>query len=473
MIGVYGTKKKGGAKANKIKNEVRGPVGKRLLRGGAWATLGRMLAVPTGVALNGLLARLLSPVEMGAYFIVLSLVAFGSNLAQLGLFQSIVRLVAESHALGNPGRARSAIIKGLVTISCAVLTISLFFVTDRWKGFAYRTFESDLVAQSMNLAAGFLIVLTLQKFLAETFRGFHDIKLATGLNELIMRILSTCLYAAIWFVYGKSDLFQALSILILCGATSVFLGAFFLIKRLRKIFEEGGDISFKELLKVSVPLVLPSIAPIVMGQVSILILAACRPHSEVALYGAVERLSLLVFMPLIIVNAVVPPLISELYAQGRKGELQQYLRQTTTLAAIPAVGMLMLFLLFGPWILRATYGEFYQNGYAILAILAISKGVNVFTGSCGMMQIMTGNQKSLVILTTVSAIAMIMASLAVVPRWGVVGVVVVFGFISTVQSLFSLMLARKHTGVWTHLSLRLATPSEMAGFMRKLRTSTE
>ena len=125
------------------------------------------------------------------------------------------------------------------------------------------------------------------------------------------------------------------------------------------------------------------------------------------------------------------------------------------------------------WILRATYGEFYQNGYAILAILAISKGVNVFTGSCGMMQIMTGNQKSLVILTTVSAIAMIMASLAVVPRWGVVGLVVVFGFISTVQSLFSLMLARKHTGVWTHLSLRLATPSEMAGFMRKLRTSTE
>jgi O-antigen/teichoic acid export membrane protein len=39
-------------------------------------------------------------------------------------------------------------------------------------------------------------------------------------------------------------------------------------------------------------------------------MGAFRPHTEVAVYGAASRLVILVAMPLVIVNSVVPPLIA-------------------------------------------------------------------------------------------------------------------------------------------------------------------
>ena len=81
----------------------------RLLSGGVWATGGKAAAAASAVGVNALLARLLRPEELGAYFLTLSLVSITATIAGLGLSRTVVRLVAESVGREEPGRARGAV----------------------------------------------------------------------------------------------------------------------------------------------------------------------------------------------------------------------------------------------------------------------------------------------------------------------------------------------------------------------------
>ena len=80
-------------------------VKRKLLRGSAWVTGGRMLSIALGIALNALLARILTPTELGQYFTTMALVFVGSIIAQLGLDRAVVRFVSTALALDEPGQA--------------------------------------------------------------------------------------------------------------------------------------------------------------------------------------------------------------------------------------------------------------------------------------------------------------------------------------------------------------------------------
>src|SRR3712207_7596565 len=68
---------------------------RRLLRGGGWAFGGKMLVAFTGLASSALLARLLTPEELGTYFLAYSILNVGTSLGALGLTGTVVRLVAQ------------------------------------------------------------------------------------------------------------------------------------------------------------------------------------------------------------------------------------------------------------------------------------------------------------------------------------------------------------------------------------------
>src|SRR5712691_6335697 len=84
-------------------------VRRRLLSGGAWASAGKLFSSATTVLVTAVLARVLTVKEMGDYFLLFSMVSVAAVLAQLGLDQTVVRLVASSIGKGMPGRARAAV----------------------------------------------------------------------------------------------------------------------------------------------------------------------------------------------------------------------------------------------------------------------------------------------------------------------------------------------------------------------------
>ena len=85
------------------------PLSQRLIRGGGWVLLGRAVALPVGLLQAMLLARVLAPADVGAYFLAISLVIPLAIISQLGLSRPMVKLVASALALERPNAARHAI----------------------------------------------------------------------------------------------------------------------------------------------------------------------------------------------------------------------------------------------------------------------------------------------------------------------------------------------------------------------------
>src|SRR5581483_5167962 len=98
-----------------------------------------------------------------------------------------------------------------------------------------------------------------------------------------------------------------------------------------------GTLRSADVLSLAWPLLVTNIASFLVGTgVDLWVVGAFRSADQVALYGGASRLVFVVATPLIIVAQVLPPVISELHAQGRNRELEHSLRAASTLSGIPA-----------------------------------------------------------------------------------------------------------------------------------------
>ena len=96
-------------------------------------------------------------------------------------------------------------------------------------------------------------------------------------------------------------------------------------------------------------------------------------------------------MPLQITNLVLPPIIAEMYAQGRTGTLERALRNFSTLSGVLSLLVLIVFMLLGGPILGVVYGSGYQS--AAMVLLSAGKLAAVWAGSCGAVLQFTGHQR--------------------------------------------------------------------------------
>ena len=139
----------------------------------------------------------------------------------------------------------------------------------------------------------------------------------------------------------------------------------------------------REVLSISLPLLIVTLVMMVRTNGDIWMLGAFLPQGELALYGAANRLVTMVTMPMAIVTAVTPPLIAEMYSQGRREDLEHTLRSTATLTGIPAWLASMGCIFFAGPILGLVFGNYYREGAVVLALLSIGLFASVCAGSCG------------------------------------------------------------------------------------------
>lgn len=438
----------------------------RLLSGSAWALGGKAGASVIGLVTNAILARMLSPQELGAYFLALSVVSFGAIVGCLGLNRSAVRFVAEALGLERQDRARRimVLVLGIGTLG-GLASGGTYLLAGPL--IAERLFGSPALIAVTGLVAGWIALSTLQELSAETFRGLHDIRLATlfggvatGGNSagIVMRVILISALVLIWLQGGESSLTTVMLVMVGSASVSTLISAIVLGMRIRSIGSphSGGETSVKEVIFVSAPLFVNNVTVFFLTQSDLWIVGAFGSGEEVAIYGAASRFVMLVTMPLLIVNAVLPPIIAEMYARGERARLEGILRPFATLAGIPSVIALALFALAGGPILGFVYGEFYSGGALVLALLSLGKLALVVSGSCGLTLQMTGNQTLIMWISILSGVLFFAGAIWAVQVYGAAGVASVSAASMIFQNLLMLLAARWKTGIWTHVNLSIS-----------------
>jgi len=426
----------------------------KLLKGSAWAFAGKLVSVLTALGVNALLARLLTPNEMGAYFLTLSLVSVAAVVAQLGLTQTLIKLVSESMAVEKLSRVRRSIVLALRMAAVSSLVVAVFFIFGGGAWIAENLFNLDVMLGVMGLISMWMAVLVYQGLISEVFRGFHDIRLATIFGGLVTSIISMVLFSSLWWLQGSSDYQQIVFLTLVAGGTSTAISSFILLDKLKKLpllsFEE---INTQKIISISWPLWVTSLTLIVLLQADLWILGMFSTKDEVAIYGAVARLVVLITMPLLIINAVVPPLIAEMSALGKIKELERLLRSIATWASFPAIFVVCIFAFYGDDVLSILYGEFYQSGGVVLMILGGGQLINVWAGSCGQVLMLTGHQSSMMKITIASGFLTVTLAYFLVAKFGAVGVACSAAAGMVVQNIIMLIIVKKKIGLWTHVNL--------------------
>jgi O-antigen/teichoic acid export membrane protein len=166
-------------------------------------------------------------------------------------------------------------------------------------------------------------------------------------------------------------------------------------------------------------------------------------------------------MPLLVVNLVLPPIVAEMYAQGQTGRLERTLRTFSTLAGVPSLLVLMVFMLLGGPILRLVYGvELFppeslaiHQGAIVLGVLSAAKLTAVWSGSCGLVLQFTGHQSSMLRVSLLTSPLFFVVAILATQRYGSVGVACAAALTTTLQNVIMVLLAKRKTGMWTHVSL--------------------
>ena len=425
----------------------------RILGGGVWAFSGKVATVFSGLVINAILARLLTPGELGAYFLTVSLVWTASIVAQLGLHTTVVSLVAESMATHRQARAKQSIKLSLLLTLVGGLIVGSILAFGGGKWIADGVFHSHFMSQAMGLVAVWVIIFTFQNLIAEIFRGFHDIRLATIYGGLSTSFLSMLMFGALWFYQGHSDFREIIILSVVAGLISIIFSSLITGRSLNQLPSNGNSIQVKDILRISWPIWITTLAFFVLSQVDLWILGLFGSHGEVAVYGAAMRLMVVVAMPLVIVNSVVPPIIAEMYAQNNIKILERILRTTATFAGLPAIIVFIVFIFWGDISMLLIFGDSYTVGSQVLVILSIGQVANVLAGSCGLTLMLTGHQTQVMIITIVSGIGTVVGALLLVRSFAGMGVASAAAVGMIVQNILLVLVTKRKVGVWTHFGL--------------------
>jgi O-antigen/teichoic acid export membrane protein len=439
------------------------PPRRNLLSDGSWALGGRVTTIFATVASNALLARLLAPEDLGTYFLAFSIVSFGALVGSLGLNQVVVRFVAESMSLNRPERARRTVYLVCVLGLAGALGVGGGYLL---LGDALGTslFGSPALSAVTGLIAGWMVAMTLQMLLSETFRGFHDIRLATLFNNLVTALLLTVSLGLLWLLRGETTLATAVLLAMGSGFSSVSLGGLLLRRRLAALPQEAkSQMGFGAILPVAWPLLIANLTVFVVTQADLWVLGAFRPPEEVGIYGAAARMVALVMIPLAIVNAVASPLIAQMYARGSRAELGGILRSMATLAGIPALLALVGIVFLGGPLLGLVYGDYYREGAMVLALLSPGQLAIVWSGSCGLALAMTGHHKVLMAISVLTGVFIIGAALGTVGPYGTTGVALATSTGLGLQHALMVLAVKRRTGMWTHAGLRFSNLAKALG----------
>ena len=441
-----------------------GSLTQRLLRGGVWVLLGKGLTTLSTLAVIKLLANLVSQAEVGAYQFTFRAVMLAGFLIHLGLHQAVVRFVAQAMGGERPAEARAAITKayGIVSLSALTVCAAISFGGLDWLAGQFR--QPLLVGMGW-IVALWMLSYAFQVLNSESFRGFKDLRRATLFGGVISSSLIVVVLGAFWLAGRETDLRDVLSVVVGCFWFSVTVSGVVLLRQVRGLPAAGSPPP--AMVATALPMAVTAIAGWFQAQSDIFIVSAHHGDAGSAPYAVATLTVGLVTQSLILVNLVVPPFIADLHARGEREQLQRMLRGAATLAGIPAAAVLTFFALFGPWVMEMIANADYREGASVLAILAVGRLVNVFTGSCGITLMMTGHQKIVMTSTLIFSLASALIGWWIGARYPVEAIAWVYTCGLSAHNIVMWLAARKVTGLWTHVGW--VRPSEIQSMLRKAK----
>jgi O-antigen/teichoic acid export membrane protein len=388
-----------------------------LTRDAGWALVGRLLSKVAAVIIVATLARALSRPDFGAYLLIVSVAGVFSFVADLGLSQAVVLLVARADVDRDRDLGVRMVSSAWHLILLGGVAASLLAVSPagRWLVELLGGMRAETVTLGLAAMLGILGVAKAAQLLAgEMFRGFGDIRAASLHGELLPSFATAAGILAVTVGLQTLSLINAL--IVVAAAPALMAGVSWLVFRRTYGARVHGDNaklsraspnrapSKGEVLRESWPLLGYRLAMYLATQVDLWVTGALLGASAAASYGAATKLLIFFDLPLVVSNLALAPRIARYLRERRDSELQDEIRRIAAIVGVLGWAGLLLLVLGREPVLDVVFGSSYRSTAApVLAILSVGHAVYFWSGSSSMSLIMGGEQRLLLLISALSA----------------------------------------------------------------------
>jgi O-antigen/teichoic acid export membrane protein len=369
---------------------------------------------------QALLARLMGAKGYGNYTVIFTWLNFLTVFSMIGFDTSVLRFYPSLTAKQQWGKLKGflrftkRIIFLLSLISSAALLLFLIYSSNRY---------SISFSEALFWAVFLLPFLAFINYSSAVLRALHKIK--TSLLPFYLFIpISVSVACAVYYRLHDDQLKVDAAVLIyLCCAIAVCI---FISGKLRKevrqtpVREVQPEYERKKWFSVSVTLFTIAIITLVLKRVDILFISYNFGNTHAGIYAVATMISSIIPFGLSVVDYVFAPRISALFESRQQEKLQQMIGNTSRIILIITLPVTFITIFFGKFILQL-FGTAFIASYLPLIILTAGQFVNACTGMVASMMMMTGNQKTFLLVYVFAGILDVTLNFILVPSLGMNG----------------------------------------------------
>lgn len=423
-----------------------------LATGASVSLSGGMAARGLGMITQVLMARLLGAANFGLYAIGWTLIRVLETVNTLGLASGVIYFGA------NYERNNLSKFKGTLRQS-----IALAFFTGFTIG-AVLYLSAPALAEYVFRKPGASPVI---RAFAPALPVYAVFFVGDGINRLSQR-MQYCAYSSIGSAAFALVLFCLLFLLgwgvkgaVVATVCGIAVGAVLSIYFVRGLFpavfarEIRSEWLGRELLAFSVPVALAGLASALLAFVDRLFVAAFCSSAETGIYQAASQVAILFSIIFGAFDSIFSPMVADLHARGenrRLAELYLVCAKWRVYACTP----FFLIVLFAPVeLVRSVYGSAYTLAAVPLMILSAGQLFAVVAGNSQTMLIMTGQQRTVVLIVLVTLLLDLVLNFVLVPRFGLVGAASAAAISAMVFCVSTASAVRRHASI-SPLDIRYA-----------------
>lgn len=436
-----------------------------VMRHGLSAVFGRILNLASTVLMTVGLARVLSPAEFAEFNIIRIGMTLLAVAASAGVAQTALRLLGRAMRQGHCEEAEIIVgvsvqrsVLPLLLAGLIMCPLSLFI--GHWAARLSLTWIDALwIGAGTVLLSGSDIISDLIRGLGrpEAANAVGGTKGATIANLLLLLIV-----VSLTFSSAEVDSLQVTNAATVATGV-VFLAGVRFLSRCTDRLKEGrpaiSSTAFEVRSRLNVqfrhasfPVALSAALTLCCYQGDVFLVGLFSDPLEVPAYVAARRLVLLLSIPLTIANTMASGVISPLVSSGRRDLLQGILQAAAAAAALPCLLFAIFAMVLPEMTLALTLGSGYESSARFLQILIPGQVLLVVTGSCGILMVQTGNQRTFLWINFASFIFLVCGCTAAATWFGATGLAVAVSFLIGSINVGIWLTARHLTGINTWCS---------------------
>jgi O-antigen/teichoic acid export membrane protein len=354
----------------------------------------KVISLPLLYLTSMAMARFWGAQGLGTFTLAVYLVTTFSVVCRLGLDTGMLRFGAGLQAVGQAEDVRGLFSRGLTLVLCLSVSGAVgLFLGRNWLA---QVFHAQALSEVLILMSLALPVTVAAAFCGETLRSLGGARWVVTQQDFLVPVGFLILVGFLAWK-GQTALRSPVTLglaYLLSGALGLGFLSTILVSYLKKRRESARRARLEALFRYSWPLYFSSLLMLAFSALDNLVLGFFTGPEKVAYYEAASRSALLVSLPLMAVNAVIPPMFAHMHQKGRLKELEGLAQSSSRWVYYLSLPLALFMAALAPDIL-GLFGPGFVEGRWALQVLTIAQLFSVACGSVGFLLAMSGHQYTL------------------------------------------------------------------------------